>query len=172
MISVLLLIIVVGGFYFLFSSQTQDINQNRDQLETSMNRLRIMSTRLSKKKILKEEYTVLLEELENRQKNFLEQGKESDLLLDLNNLAMKYNVKMLSIEPKKITQEDIYFKVPAEVRLIGAYDQIVNYIEGVKQLDYLTRIEDLNLNVSNNPDYLEAKITLLGYALDRKGERK
>jgi Tfp pilus assembly protein PilO len=83
---------------------------------------------------------------------------------------MKRNVKILSIEPKEIIQEDIYLKIPAEIRLRGTYNQIVNYIEDVKYLNYLTRIENLNVKTSNKADYLEAKITLLSYALDRKGD--
>jgi CO dehydrogenase/acetyl-CoA synthase epsilon subunit len=56
MISLLILIIVIGGVYYLFSSQVKKINENKDRLETSINKLRIMNTRLSKNQLLKEEH--------------------------------------------------------------------------------------------------------------------
>ncbi|WP_166667885.1 type 4a pilus biogenesis protein PilO [Orenia marismortui] len=162
-------LLLIFGFYYLYSNQTESLDINRSNLDSSIRDLRINSNKIGKSTVLKAKYEKLLDELDNRQKNFLKQGEEINFLLDLNDLSLNTGVSLLSIKPGKVTQEDIYLKVPIELKIQGSYDKIVKYMEKIKSLSYLTRIEKINiLSQKGLAGNLKVEMTLMSYALDRR----
>jgi len=169
MLLVFLAIAIVGGLYYLYTSQITLLENKLQELDSKELTLKTMSIKIAKNDQLRKEYQNLLNQLNSRQNNFLEQGKEPDFLINLNQLSLDTGVKVLSINPGKIVQEDIYIKIPVNISLQGSYKTIIDYLEKIKNLSYLTRLENLRMISANTGDYLEARMTLVSYSLDSKG---
>jgi len=172
LLTLLLIVGVLFGLYSLYGlyqSYQEKLNSNKARLKKSIISLKAMNAKLAKKNIVENEYNRLLKELNERENQFLDQDENNKFLIDLNQIALDTGVKVLGIRPQKTEQEELYIKFPAIVRLQGSYSEIVAYIGQIKQLNYLTRIRDLSIEMIREGDYLQANIIIVSYALDRKG---
>ncbi|WP_018247713.1 type IV pilus inner membrane component PilO [Orenia marismortui] len=162
-------VLLIGGFSYFYSWQKKSLNQKELQIDNTLNKVKIESAKLKKSSVLEKKYQILLKKLNAKQKDFLEQNQEVDFLLDLNDLALNTNVSLTNMKPGHISQQDIYLEFPVDITLKGAYGNIIKFIEEVKSLKYITRINKFNISsVAGSNNELEAKISLRSYSLDRK----
>jgi len=171
----LIVFLIIAGLFGLYSlyglyqSYQEKLNSDKARLKKSIISLKAMNAKLAKKNIVEHQYKILLKELNERENQFLNRDEKNKFLIDLNQVALNTGVKVLGIQPQKTELEELYIKFPTIVRLQGSYSEIVDYIDQIKQLSYITRIRDLNIELIREGDYLQANIIIVSYALDRKG---
>ncbi|WP_041667338.1 type 4a pilus biogenesis protein PilO [Acetohalobium arabaticum] len=169
----LIVILSVGYYYYIYQPQVKRLAEVKQQVEQKLNELRVESKVLEKKKELKQKYELLQQQLQEKEGNFLEIGDDSRLIVDLGNLADQTGVELLSTGPAESIKDDIYIQYPVKVNLEGTYNNIIDFVNKIVELDYLIRIQNLNISSKLAPtDRIQVEMRIIGYALEQKsGDR-
>jgi type IV pilus assembly protein PilO len=174
---IIALVIVLGfGFYYwVYQPQVNDLTNAESKLEQTVQNLKVKSAMLQRKEELEKKYQLLLDKLESRkEERFLKPGEKTQLIMDLSDIAMEANVNLISTNPKSTVKKDIYIQFPVKIKLRGEYNEIINFIEKVGNLGYLTRIDSFSISSDLVPtEEIQVSMELSSYAIDRSsGDQK
>jgi Tfp pilus assembly protein PilO len=168
-----LLIVIPGLFYVtLYRPQRQTLKQRQQDIEEAKQEIRAQRPTLKERRQVEATYSQLREMLGYSdnvlyQKNFLANPAAVDLMVRLNQAALAAEVDLIMLKRNAVKSSGaIYSQLPVQVSLTGSYDQLVNYINEIKDFSYLTRIEELTINSGLTPqEEITVDMNLTAYLL-------
>lgn len=170
----LILVLVVGFYYWIYQPQINKLANIEKEIKQDKQDLKVKSTMLQKKERLEKKYQILLNELKERHKKFLTSEEKTRLIMDLSDMASEVNVNLISTNPGQVTEKNIYLQFPVKVKLEGKYNDIINFMKRIENLQYLVQIRNLNVSSDLVPaDKVQVEIELVSYALAKsRGDQK
>ncbi|GAB6138832.1 type 4a pilus biogenesis protein PilO [Halanaerobaculum tunisiense] len=90
--------------------------------------------------------------------------KLARILTAIEKLVTESEVKLEQLAPQQQTKEDEVVKLPLELSITGDYQDIVQFLSGLEELNYL--ISFANLKFSSTQEILEAKLVVVVYAIE------
>ncbi|SJZ86086.1 type IV pilus inner membrane component PilO [Selenihalanaerobacter shriftii] len=169
------LIIIMGTAFYIgiYQPQVKTLSSNQQKVKQAMKDLRLKSIMLKKRSTLEERYKKMLAKLNQKEENFLSKNQKPKLIMDLNDLALKTNVNLVSTDPLQMDKDNIYIQFPVRVKLKGTYGNIINFLKEINNLSYLVRVKNLKLSSQLNPtNQLEVELRVASYAIvQRSGDK-
>ena len=177
-IYILLAIVVLSAAFYilLYKPKAEGLQNTNNKLEETISDIRNNQDVLRQKEELKREYKNALAKLEKKdQDQPIKLGQKSDLIVELNKLIDKTNVKLKtlqSIKDKKTNSAKYaYTMMPIEIQINGDYDKIIAFINQIEELKYLIKVNTLNLNTNlksgvanQSTAEINAQINLVAFA--------
>ncbi|GAB6100358.1 hypothetical protein JCM16358_22370 [Halanaerocella petrolearia] len=160
----MLIILGVIFYFYLYQPQVKKLKQSRDNLGGIITSLKAKKTVLQQEKEVKQKNRKLIKELKQKQAKFLKEGQELDLVVNLNQLATKIEVGLLDISSSRIKNN----KLSIQLQLQGSYQQLLNYIKNVEELEKLLLVDNLNITRIGKAK-LEANLRLVAYFIEQGG---
>ncbi|GAB6137112.1 type IV pilus inner membrane component PilO [Halanaerobaculum tunisiense] len=167
LIIVLGLVLVLGvGFYFYFyQPQVNKLKRLNQKLDRKVNHLKIKSKKVNNKEMLTTKYKSL-KKLNDDQTDFLKSGAKAKLIVDVNELVVATDIDLITITPQSMIEEDKYLKFPIKLKLKAKYEDFLRSLKKIKQLNYLVRVEELNISAPlTQSDEVTVEMELVAYIL-------
>lgn len=178
LIALLLVVVLPIAFYFYFYQPLQQ------QIEIKEQKLKQLQTDLEAEKALAENkqqlqarYKAVKQQLTSHQQ-LVSRETLADLIVNLNQLADYNHLSLLALKPQERKQVEPYLQYPVVLQLSGSYQNLLNYLEDIYQLDYLVRVEKIAFSAGDNSDSnsksLQMGVEVVGYTTaelsDSKGD--
>ena len=164
-ITLILAITFVFDSYF-YQPKVEEAESLNEELENQLNNLEREAALLAEKNKLEARYQNITEQLEDRSADYLAQQEPEDILLILNQLIVDKNLDLLTMQPGSITEDDIYNIYPVSLALEGSYEEILDYVIALEELDSIILIEQLEMSaVGDSLSKLAVDIDLEAYLL-------
>ena len=84
----------------------------------------------------------------------------SELIITVNQLAQKNNLKLVALQPQAEQIDKSYLKQPVSLQLGGSYQNMLRYLEDLYHLDYLMRIERIAFSSEVESKVSNADLTM------------
>ncbi len=172
---ILLLIVLIGAsIYYLYTFEMQRLTEAKTELNQKFNQFKTKSIMAAEYEKVKSEYQALQQKINNKQeRNFLIDGEEVELILDLQENAFAVDLNSVTIRPGNQTVEGNYLKLPISINFKGDYPSILAYFKSLDKLEYSVELENLSFISDVTPqDEYQVRITLVTYLLNQKGGDK
>lgn len=172
-LGILLLVIMVGGYFLLIKNKMEQL----DRVEKQELTLRADFEYKQQKAANLEAYEAQLAEMQELLETMFRQlpGKtEMDkLLVDISQTALGAGIDVQLFQPNAETKHDFYAERPITVRMLGDYHQFGEFVSGVASLPRvviltmhdiaLRRVDDKDVGVSKNDSRLILEGTVKTY---------
>ena len=172
---IFLFILVVGLIYYFYFYQPQTVKLNalRNKLDAKVKQLKAKSILLHKKKSLEGKYEKEVEKLNKEKKIFLKVNQKDKLIVDLNQLVTHSKIKLVAIKALATKKKNNYLQFPVQVQVTGNYNELINYLHQIRELDYIIRVNTLNvITKSKASNQIKAQLKLSSYALITEEDEK
>lgn len=168
LLALLVVAILFGPYWILYRPQSQALEENQNRLELVKRNIRVESTKLRNRASIEREHEIILNELQRSQGNFIKLEEELDKVIYLNELSLDSGVNLISLRPNRARSDETYTELPYSLEMTGDYNSILDYIEGIADIEYITRINELRLRADLLPtDELKVDIGLSTFSLDQ-----
>ena len=172
-LSILLLIIMVGGYFLLIKNKTELLERAEQQelaLRSDFEYKQQKAANLEAYEAQLAEMQELLETMFRQLPSITEMDK---LLVDISQTALGAGIDVQLFQPNPEVKHDFYAERPISVRMIGDYHQFGEFVSGVASLPRvviltmhdiaLRRISDKDVGVSKNDSRLVLEGTVKTY---------
>lgn len=153
LIVVVLMVVLVAGFYFLlYQGQVDEYDsfvQRRDSAQVLLKKNQRIADKLD---VYREEYFKLQEEL-NKALDELPLKKEiPSLLTNIGALAKAKGLDILRFKPQGEAAKGFYAEVPVELKLSGSYHQAALFFDAVGNMERIVNIQGLKMGSAKEID--------------------
>ncbi len=160
--------LIFGPYWWIYRPIRAELEIKQSRLESLKRTMMIESRKLSNRAKLEREHKEMLARLQRSQDYFIRAEEEIDKAIYLNDLSLETGINLISLKPDRLRTDQIYTKIPYRLEIRGDYDSILDYVEGISKVNYLTRINNLNIRSSVIPDEeLQVNIELTTFSLDQ-----
>ena len=144
----LIAVLLIGIAYWqMIYPKVKKTKQLSNEVENIKTELVKQGQYLKQKELNKSKYPQLLKQLKNSQENALTLNQRDRLITDINSIVNDdikiENTSTLEMVDKSLQDYIIY---PTRIKLDGDYKGIIQFIEEINQLNYLVRIQRLNIS--------------------------
>lgn len=141
-----LLGLVVAGFYFLVYQEQLEEYQNSKSRRNSVQQQLAKSEKIAKNlPIYKAEYAKLQEELKNALDKLPDKKEIPSLLSNIADLARSQGLDVLRFKPQGETPKGFYAEVPVELKLAGSYHDVALFFDAVGKMKRIVNIQNLKI---------------------------
>lgn len=173
LLTVLAVLILAAGYWFLVKDQREDL-ANRERQESE---LRQEFSNKQRKAAALPAYERQLEEMREMLRVMLRQlpsrTEMPDLLVDISQTALAAGIDTELFEPRNETVRDFYAEQPISIRMTGSYHQFGRFISGVASLArvVILTMRDISLTpIEGQPGKLRMEGTVTTYRYLDEGE--
>lgn len=143
---VLLCAVILGGFwFFVYSPQSQEFQQLKDQkasLDRKLQQDRRIANNLPK---FRSEYEKLKRQLELALKELPDKKEIPSLLVSISSLAKENGLEVVEFKPGRESLRDFYAEVPVGLRLQGAFHEMAMFCYHVGNMPRIVNIGELKM---------------------------
>ena len=153
-VTFILLIIVAFIVILPTSKEMKDVSAQIYKQKQELEKL-YLSGRLLRP--TKEQYEKVKFQIPDLSKIFVNDGEELQFITALekiaddNNLDQEIDMREVTTEEEAQTKD--YQKIPITLKVIGGYQNFINYLAGLESLDYYINIEDFRILTSSNGNF-------------------
>lgn len=164
-LGILMLVIIVGGGYFLLISPAQsavdELRAKSDALQSEVTQSRAVAANLAR---FRQEAFDLRRRLDAVRERLPSEKEIPPLYRTVSNLALQSGLSVSVFQPREPQPKEFYSEVPITVSAEVGYHQLGNFFERLARLHRVVNVGDLRLTGVNRPNgSVRADITLVTY---------
>lgn len=167
----LLVLVVLGGGYFLLISPAQsavaELRAKNESLQAEVTQNRAVAANLAR---FRQEAVVLRRKLDAVRERLPSEKDIPPLYRTVSNLAFQSGLSVSIFQPREPQVKDFYSEVPITVSAEVGYHQLGNFFERLARLPRIVNVADLRLTGINKPNgSVRADMILMTYMFKTEG---
>ncbi len=145
-IVVLIILILVAGFYFLiYKNQIEEYDRLGGQHQAALALLAKNQKIANNFEVYKAEYEKMQLQLEQALGELPMQQEIPRLLTSIADLAREKGLDILRFKPQPEQVQGFYAEVPVDLRLVGSFHEAAVFFDSVSRMERIVNIRDLSL---------------------------
>jgi type IV pilus assembly protein PilO len=153
-IALIVLLLVIIGYFFDFKPYNQQISTIQQQEEDLKRQFKSLIEKQAHIKAAVDRLPMLKKRLDGWQKNIVSSQYLPNLLDKILNFGKNNNLNIISFKPEHEIKNGIYYEIPVRIDVVGTYDQIARYVSALanmKEFIFIDAlfIQDETLNQAN-----------------------
>ncbi len=151
-VSVVLALLVVGGFYWLWYKDALAQQKTKEtELAGLQKQIRALEATANKLAEFQREVQMLEAKLEGLKRSLPPEKEMPDLMRRLQYLAAQSSLAVLKFSPTKPIDKEFYQEIPISVDLEGTYHNMGAFLDRISRIPRIVNVGNLKIKAQQNP---------------------
>ena len=163
LLTFVLVLIVIAGYFLLIKDKRTELEQTRQQelvlladFEFKQQKAANLEAYEQQLEEMRESFGAMLRQLPN-------QTEVADLLVDVSQTGLASGLEFELFQPRSEVPREFYAELPISIRVIGGYHEFGEFISGVAALPRIVTIHDVKITKVGNAGDLGMNLTAKTY---------
>lgn len=162
--TVLLVLLVVAGYFFLIKDKWTELERVQQQEFALRSDFEVKQLKAANLEAYEEQLLEMQELLETMFRQLPSKTEMDKLLVDVSQTALAAGIDVQLFEPLNEEYKDFYAERPIAVRMMGNYHEFGDFVSGVAALPrvVILTMHNVSLRLATGPEAAEGRLILEG----------
>lgn len=141
----IVLAVVVAGWWFIWTSQWEELDSGRDEEEKQRNAFVLKLQQAKNLDQLRQQKIQMHKQVEQLEKQLPDKAEMDALLADINQAGINRGLQFELFKPGEIKLHDHYAELPIDIKLTGSYHALASFASDIAQLSRIVTLDKISI---------------------------